>query len=258
MVGCFGGQTVTIISNRKPFRNGTARFKGTFHTMLLQTWGEVLGASLQNLWWGFVSFVPNLIVAVVIFIIGWVIASVIGRVIDQAITALKIDSLFKSAGADKMFEKAGFHFSVGGFLGGLVKWFVIVVFLMTALEIVGLTQVNSFLREVVLSYLPQVVIASLVLIVATVISDAMRKIVEGSARAANVHSAKLLGTIVKYAIWIFALIIALSELGIASQFMQILFTGIIAMLAIAGGLAFGLGGKDAAAKCIEKVRSETH
>ncbi len=225
--------------------------------MFIQTWGEVFGASLQNLWWGFINFVPNLIVAIIVFIVGWVVGSVVGKAIEQVISALKIDSLFKSAGAEEVLSRAGFKLNVGGFLGGLVKWFVIVVFLMTSLEVIGLTQVNDFLREVVLNYLPNVIIASLVLVVATIIADAMRKVVEGSARAANVHSANLLGTITKYAIWIFALIIALSELGIAAQFMQILFTGLIAMLAIAGGLAFGLGGKEAASRTIEKIRSET-
>lgn len=226
--------------------------------MLIQTWGEVFGASLQNLWWGFVNFVPNLIVALIIFIVGWVVGSVVGRAIEQVVTALKVDALFKSAGADEVLSRAGFKLDVGGFLGGLVKWFIIVVFLMTSLEVIGLTQVNNFLHEVVLNYLPNVIIAALVLIVATIIADAMRRIVEGAARAANVHSAGLLGAITKYAIWIFAIIIALSELGIAAQFMQILFTGLIAMLAIAGGLAFGLGGKEAAARTIEKLRSETH
>ena len=156
-----------------------------------------------------------------------------------------------------MLARAGMKLSVGGFLGGLVRWFIVAVFLMTSLEIVGLTQVNDFLRNVVIAYLPQVIIASIILIIATVISDAMKRVVEGSAKAAGVRSANLLGTITRYAIWIFAFIIALSELGIAGSFMQILFTGIIAMLAIAGGLAFGLGGKEAAARAIEKVQHET-
>jgi len=84
----------------------------------------------------------------------------------------------------------------------------------------------------------------------------VKKIVTASAKAANVRSANLLGTITRYAIWIFAFIIALSELGIATAFMQILFTGLIAALAIAGGLAFGLGGKEAASRSIEKISND--
>ncbi len=226
--------------------------------MLINTWGSVFSASLQNLWWGFINFVPNLIVAIVIFIIGWVIASLLCRAIEHLVNALKIDRLFASAGVDDVLHRAGMKLSIGGFLGGVVKWFTIVVFLMTSLEILGLTQVNDFLREVVLSYLPRVIVAALILVLATVIADAMRRLIQGSAKAANVHSANLLGTIAKYAIWIFALIIALAELGIASQFMQIFFTGIVALIAIGGGLAFGLGGKDAAARFIERLRNDTN
>jgi hypothetical protein len=222
--------------------------------MLIQTWGQVFSASLQTLWMGFIGFVPNLIVAIVVLIIGWVLGSVVGRALSQVISAIKIDNLFRSAGAEEVLSRAGVKLNVGGFIGSLVKWFIVVVFLMTSLEVMGLTQVNDFLREVVLSYLPQVIIAALILILAAVISDFMRKVISGAAKAAGAHGANMAGSISYYAIWIFALIIAFSELGIAPQFMQILFTGIVAMLAIAGGLAFGLGGKDAAMKALDRVR----
>lgn len=224
--------------------------------MQLYNWGEVFTLSLQSLWLGFIQFVPALLVALILFIIGWVIASILGKAVEQLIGALKIDRIFESAGADEMFKRAGMKFSVGGFLGALVRWFIIIVFLVASLDILGLDEVKMFLREVVLGYLPQVIVAALILIVATIVADGASKLIKGSARAANVHSAEFLGTIARYAIWIFALIIALSQLGIAPQFMQILFTGIIAMLALAGGLAFGLGGKDAAARAIEHFKNE--
>jgi hypothetical protein len=224
--------------------------------MLLQTWSDVFVVSFQNLWLGIVSFVPNLIVAILIFIIGWVIGSVVGKAISQVIASLKIDRLFHGTGLEEMLSRAGTRLSVGGFFGWIIKWFIIVVFLMASLEIIGLAQVNTFLREVVLTFLPNVIIAAFVLVIATVVADAMRKLVVGGAKAANVRSANMLGTITVYAIWVFAFIIALSELGIAAQFMQILFTGIIAMLAIAGGLAFGLGGKEAAGRTVDKFKSD--
>ncbi len=224
--------------------------------MLIQNWGDVFSTSLQGLWYGFVNFVPNLIIAIIVFIIGWVVGSVVEKALANVIGALKLDRLFQSAGVSDILAKADMKLSVGGFIGGIVKWFIVIVFLMTSLEVIGLTQVNEFLREVVLRYLPQVIIAALVLVLATVISDAMRRIITGGAKAANVRSANMLGTIAHYAIWTFALIIALSQLGVAPQFMQILFTGIIAMLAIAGGLAFGLGGKEAASKAIDRVKDQ--
>ena len=224
--------------------------------MFIQTWGGVFSESLLNLWSGFISFVPSLLGAIILFIIGWVVGSVIGKAITQVIDALKVNKLFESAGANDLMNRAGMKLNVGGFIGGLVKWFVVVVFLMASLEIMGLTQVNDFLREAVLFYLPKVIIASLVLVIATVIAETMQKLVQASAQAANVRGAKMVGSITRYAIWTFAFIIALSELGIAPQFMQILFTGIIAMLAVAGGIAFGLGGKEAAAKMISNISND--
>ncbi len=223
--------------------------------MSIQTWGGVFSDSLLNLWSGFISFVPSLLGAIIIFIIGWVVGSIVGKAIGQVVDALKLNKLFESAGATDLMNRAGMKLNVGGFIGGLVKWFIIIVFLMTSLEIMGLTQVNDFLREAVLFYLPKVIIASLVLIIATVIADTVQKLVQASAQAANVRGAKMVGSVTKYAIWTFAFIIALSELGIASAFMQILFTGLVAALAIGFGLAFGLGGKEAASRAVDKVSS---
>ncbi len=224
--------------------------------MFINTWGQVFTASLQNLWMGFITFVPNLIIAIIVFIIGWLVGSVVGRAVAQLLMAVKLDKLFDSAGAGELMSRAGMKLNVSGFVGGLVKWFIILVFLMTSLEVLHLTQVNDFLREVVINYLPNVIIAALILIVATVVSDVVKRVVTGSAKAAHVRSANLLGSIARYSIWIFALIIALAELGIAAQFMQVLFTGLVAMLAIAGGLAFGLGGKEAAARAIDRMQNE--
>ena len=224
--------------------------------MMLQNWGEVFSQSLISLWYGFIGFIPGLLGAIILFIVGWMVGSIIGKAVHQLFTILKVDKLFESAGATEFMNKAGLKLNVSGFLGGLSKWFIIVVFLMASLQIIGLTQVNDFLREAVLYYLPKVIIASLVLVIATVLADAMQKLVSASAQAANIRSAKMLGSITLYAIWIFAFIIALSELGIATAFMQILFTGLIAALAIALGLAFGLGGKEAASHAIDKISSD--
>lgn len=221
--------------------------------MFIQTWGGVFSESLLNLWAGFISFVPSLLGAIVLFIIGWVVGGVIGKAIAQILEAIKVNKLFESAGANELMHRAGMKLNVSGFIGGLVKWFIVVVFLMASLEIMGLTQVNDFLREAVLYYLPKVVIASFVLVLAAVIAETMQKLVQASAQAANVKGAKMVGSITRYAIWTFAFIIALSELGIATAFMQILFTGLIGALAVAFGLAFGLGGKEAASRTIEKV-----
>lgn len=212
--------------------------------------------SLLGLWYGFINFVPGLLLAIIIFLVGWVLGSIVGKAIAQVISALKLDKLFESAGAHDMMERMGVKLNIGKFFGVIVKWFIIIVFLMASLQIVGLTQVNDFLRTAVLLYLPKVIISAIVLVIATILADAMKNIVVVSSKAANISSANMLGAITKYAILGFAFIIALSELGIATYFMQVLFMGLIVMLALAGGLAFGLGGKEAAARAIDNISKD--
>ena len=225
--------------------------------MFIQTWGEVFTTSLQSIWAGFIGFVPNLIVAIIIFIVGWVIGAVIGKALERLSESLKLDKLFESIGTGEMLQRAGLKLNIGKFIGETVKWFIIIVFLVASLDVLKLHQVNVFLNQV-LQYLPQVIIAVLILVIVSVVSIAMRKFIESSVKAAYIKSstAKFLGTTTYYAIWVFGIIIALSELGIAAQFMQILFTGIVVAGAIAVGLAFGLGGKDAAKDVLDKVRRD--
>ncbi len=224
--------------------------------MLLQTWTEVLQQSTQDLWLGLVKIVPSLIVAFVIFVIGWIIGAVLGRIVAQIVDSLKVDNALRSAGFEETFNRAGFSLDSGRFLGGLVKWFIIIVFLVASLDVLGLSQVNVFLQEVVLFYLPQVIVAVLILLVAAVIAEVARSVVTGAAKAANMLSSNLLGNVAKWAIWIFAVLAALNQLGVATAFVQTLFTGVIVALSLGFGLAFGLGGQQAAASYLERLRSE--
>jgi hypothetical protein len=224
--------------------------------MLLQTWADVLTKSFQELWMGIVQFVPNLIVALVIFLIGWVVGAVLGRVIAQIVRSLKVDNALRGAGLDDVFSRAGFDLDSGLFLGTLVKWFVIIVFLVASLDVLGLSQVNVFLQEVVLLYLPQVIVAVLILLVAAVIAEVMQNVVIGGAKAAHMSAAHFLGSVTKWSIWVFAILAALNQLGVASAFVQTLFTGIVIAVSLAVGLSFGLGGQDAASRYVEKLREE--
>jgi small-conductance mechanosensitive channel len=227
--------------------------------MYLDTWGNVLTSSFQNLWYGVIAFVPNLLVSVIICLVGWLIGSVLGKWVAQLLRAVKMDNALREVGTDDLLAKAGFRLNVGAFIGGLIKWFVIIVFLVAALEVLGLSQVTEFLRMVVINYLPNVVAAVLILGVAALIADALQRVIAGSARAAGISSAGFLGGLVRWAVWIFAVLAALAQLGVAPRIIEILITGVVAMLALAGGLAFGLGGREAAGKYVDKLRSEiTH
>lgn len=221
--------------------------------MFVENWGEVFTQSLQGIWFGIASFVPTLVIAIIIFAIGWVLAALIEKLVEGLFKTLKVDAALKSAGFEDVVERSGYKLNSGRFVGALVKWFVIIVFLIASFDILGLSQVNSFLNDVVLSYLPQVIVAVLVLMVAVMIADAVQKIVIASARAAHVRSASLLGAIAKWAIWIFAILTALFHLGIAPGLIQTLFMGIVVAAALAVGLAFGLGGKEVAARMLDKT-----
>ncbi len=220
------------------------------------TWGDVFNASLQNLWWGFIQFTPKLILAIIFFVIGWALGSLIAKAFEQVFGSLKIDSLLRSVKVDNFFRRAGMNLNSGHFVGEIVKWFVIIIFLLPSLSLVGLDYIASFLKDDVLGFLPKIIVAAFVLIIATIVADFLSKTVMAGSRAMNLKSTNMLGSLVKYTIWVFAFIIALGQLGVAEGYMSTLFAGIIGMLAVGGALAFGLGGKDAAGRLIAKLGEE--
>jgi hypothetical protein len=220
------------------------------------TWGDVFNKSLMDLWWGFVQFTPKLLFAIILFIVGWVLGSLIAKAFEHVFAALKVDNMLQSIGAGNFFHKAGMTLNAGYFIGQVIRWFVIIVFLIPSLSLVGLEDIGFFLKEDVLGFLPRVVVAAFILIIATLVSKLLSRTISAGARTMNVESANMLGTVAKYAVWTFAFIIALGQLGVAAQYMSMLFAGIVGMLALGGALAFGLGGKDAAARFIDKVSDE--
>jgi len=224
--------------------------------MTINDYSEVLTASFQDLWAGVIGFLPELVIALVIFIIGWLVGSLFGRAVAQIVRSLKVDNALRSAGFEGAVQRAGYKLDVGRFIGGIIKWFIVVVFLVAALDVLGLSQVNVFLQSVVLSFLPKVFVAVLILLVSAVLAEAVQHAVVGAAKAAHMSSANFLGAVSKWAIWIFAVLAALFQLGVASAFVQTLFTGIVLALSLGVGLSFGLGGQDAAARYIERMRRE--
>lgn len=223
--------------------------------MFFTTWADVLTQSFQNLFYGLVAFIPNLVAALIIFLVGWLIGAGLGKVVAQVVHSVRVDQALRAAGVDRIVERAGFALNSGAFLGMLVKWFFIIVFLVAALDVLGLTEVTIFLRAVVLGYLPQVIVAVLILLVAAVVAEAAQRVVSGGAAAAHLKSANFLGSVARWAIWVFAVLAALDQLGV-TPFVQTLFTGVVVALALAFGLSFGLGGQAAAAHYLDKVREQ--
>lgn len=211
--------------------------------------------SLLNLWGKFVNFLPSLIGAILVFVAGWIVAVALGKAVEHIVKILKVDDVVEKAGTKARFHKAGVDLNIAKFFGGLVKWFLILVFLMAATDILHLTQVTSFLNSIVL-YIPNVIVAAVILAVAFLVGNFVFAVIKGSTKIAGIVSATLLGTIAKWAIVIFGFLAALIQLGVASSLINTLFIGLVAMLALAGGLAFGLGGKEEAASILKKLRRE--
>lgn len=224
--------------------------------MVAQSWADIITGSLQNLWLGVVRFIPDLIGAIVVLVVGLLVASGLGLLVEKLFDAVKLDSLLSRLGLAPYFERAGLRLRGARFLGRLIYWFVVVAFLLAASDILGLFALSDFLRQV-LMYLPNVVVAVLIMLAAVVVGNLCKRVVVASVKSAKLHASHFLGTLTWWAIVVFGFLVALVQLNIAADVINGIITGFIAMLVLAGGLAFGLGGRDYAAHLISKLREHT-
>ncbi len=218
-------------------------------------WINTTGDSLRGLWGTVLSFLPALIGAIVVFIIGLIIASLLEKIVERVIYYLKIDNVLRKAEIEGYLERANMKLNVGMFFGKLVYWFFVVVFLLAASDILHFTAFSDFLKNV-LAFIPQVVIAALIVLVSMIAANFVRRLVTASVAGAKLHHAKGLGVLVWWVIVVFGFLTALPQIGINIAIIQTLVTGLIAMLALAGGLAFGLGGRDRAAAFLARWSDE--
>ncbi len=220
---------------------------------MFQTWGDALGSAYLEVGPAFAQFGLRLLFSIIIFIAGWAAGTLIGRVIEKIFQTAKIDSALQQIGLERALKRGGFNLNSGAFVGGIIKWFIIILFLLAIFNVLGLPAVTAFLQAIVIQYLPQVIIAILILLVSVVVAEALQKVVVGAAAAANVRQARMLGRVTKWAIVIFAILAALVQLGIAASLVETLFMGVVVALALAFGLSFGLGGRDAAGRIVDGV-----
>ncbi len=215
---------------------------------------DILGTALVDTSMTAISFLPNVIIAVVIFALGWVFGSVLGRAISHLIVMLKVDHALNKAGLSTLSEKAGTKLSLSGFVGGLIKWLVIIAFTIASAEILNLSQITTLLTNI-FQYIPQVIVAAVVLAMAALLADFVSNIVAHSVKATGIK-ASFAATVTRWAIIIVGGVFpALSQLKIAQGLVEVLFTGFVFAISLALGLSFGLGGRDAAAKAIEKMKN---
>ncbi|HOK21007.1 MAG TPA: hypothetical protein PLX73_02430 [Candidatus Paceibacterota bacterium] len=222
--------------------------------MVVQSWADILVASFQTWWSAFVNFLPNFLGALIVFLIGLLIAAGLGSLVNKIITAIKLDKLLSKLGVDKFCERAGWKLNSGKFLGEVVRWFFILVFLLAATDILKLTAISGFLKDVVL-YLPNIVIAIIIIIASIIVADFLASLVRGTVKGANLYASQFLSSLTQWVVLIFGFLTALLQLGVGVTIINTVITGVIAMFAIAGGIAFGLGGKDYAAHLIDEFRN---
>ncbi len=199
---------------------------------------------------------PQLIVAILIVLVGWIVGWLLERALRSVFRTLPIfDETLRNIGMEKITERAGMRVDLGKFFGIIVKVFVMFAFLLAAFDVLGLGEINRFLTETVLRYIPNVISAALVMILGFIVADFVSKIVSGGAKVVKV-SAGLATKITKWSIIIFSALIALSELGVAQEIIQATIGGIIAAISLALGLAFGLGGQQAASDFLDRVKGD--
>lgn len=221
--------------------------------MVIQDWVQVVVGSLQNLWLGAVGVLGSVIGALIVLILGLIVASGLAAVVEGLIRVIKLDSLLERLGVEEYVERAGLELNSPRFFGRLVYWFFVVVFLLAASDILRFYTLSEFLQKV-LVYIPNIVVAVLIMLAALVVAHFLRALVRSSIKSARLHASVFLSSITWWSVVIFGFFAALSQLGVAVSIINSLVAGFVAMIAIAGGIAFGLGGKGVAQEILEKLR----
>ncbi len=211
--------------------------------------------ALVNLWHGFVLFLPTLLGGIILFLVGLIIGNGLGQLVEKIIDLLKVDTALEKTGFKKFTDRAGLKLNTGYFLGQIVRWLIILSFLIAACNVWGLTAVGDFISSIV-NYLPNLIVAILILIVAIILGEYSAKFVKASLAGAGLKYKNFLGSLTQWVFYIFGILAALSQLKIATSIVNTLFTGIVALFAIAGGLAFGLGGKELAQEILKNFKEE--
>lgn len=208
-------------------------------------WNIATIGALTTLWESFLLFLPDLVMGLILLTLGWFIAMGLGLVVTQVLKKAKFDDLLEKAEWKEAMQKAKISIHASKFVGSVTKWVVYLFFIWAAVGVFGLNHLVRFMENI-LGYIPNIIVAVLIFVIAVMLADLLAKIVVVATERVKFKHTIMAGEIVRWSIWIFAGFAILIELGIAREMLSTLFTGIIALMVIAGGIAFGLGGKDMA------------
>lgn len=218
---------------------------------MTQDIGQTLLESLNNGLAVIVSFLPKIIAGTVVLLIGIIIASILKQLVMGIFKVLRIESFLKKYGVPEAKEE----FSWSNIFSEIVRWFVIIIFLLPTADIWGLPRVVTILNEFLL-YIPNVLVAAIIAVVGFVLGSLAHDLILASIKGMSLSTASSIASITRWAVNVFVILAVLNQLGVATDLIRILFTGFVAMLAIAGGIAFGLGGQNSAKDVVEELRKK--
>lgn len=218
-------------------------------------WSEAVLTSLAGAMALFFAAIPKVIAFGVILVVGWFLAGLIARFVAAVLRRIRFDELAMKSGFGGFVQNVGVNTDAAGFLASVAKWFIRLIVLVVAFDALGLPAVSDVLRQLLL-WLPNLAVGIVVLIIGGLLANAAFGLLRGATASAGFRHPELIGNIGRVAVWIFAIIVAVNQIGIAQTLVNTLFMGAVALVTIALGLAFGLGGRDLAAKLLNKWYEE--
>jgi mechanosensitive ion channel-like protein len=226
--------------------------QGTAVAVPVQDTGDAFKASLAGALNTFLSAIPRIIGFAIVLIAGWIISSLLARGVQALLHAVRFNDLARRSGFADFVQKMGVRDDSSGVIASIVKWFVRLITLVVAFDTLGLPAVSNVLNQLLL-WLPNLVVALVVLVIGGLAANGLSQLVRGASDKAGFTNPDLLATISRVAVWGFAIIVAITQLGIATTLINTLVIGIIGAMSLAFGLAFGLGGRDRAAQVLDTI-----
>ncbi len=224
--------------------------QGTVVAVPVRDTGDALKTSLAGALNTFLSAIPRIIGFAVVLVVGWIVASLLARGVEALLRAVKFNDLARRSGFAAFVQKMGVKDDSAGVIAGIVKWFVRLITLVVAFDTLGLPAVSGVLQQLLL-WLPNLVVALVVLVIGGLAANALSQLVRGATAEAGFSNPDLLATVAKVAVWGFSIVVAVNQLGIATTLINTLLVGLVGAFSIAFGLAFGLGGRDRAAQLLD-------
>ena len=212
-------------------------------------WGDAMMASLTGAMALFFAAIPKIIGFAIILIVGWFLATLIARAVGHILRAIHFNNLARRSGISGFVQRMGLETDASGFVAEVVKWFIRLIALVVAFDALGLPAVSDVLRQLLL-WLPNLVVAIVVLVIGGLAANALASVVRGSTAEAGFNNPDMLAKVAKVAVWAFAIVVAVNQLGIAQTLINTLFMAVVGAAALALGLAFGLGGRETAGEVV--------